>query len=97
MTNGPLQPPQMSYRAGNHLSKFKNLQILSLGCHVGNLNGIRESDWKDLKELNLTILFKWPDKASYEELKSWLVKIQLLRASAGRKDRGKEGPEGVPA
>ena len=68
------------YRGGeNHMAKFKNLLTLDCRFIFCDLNRIRLSDWKDLKELNLHMAGDNGDR--YEELRSSLVALMCERAA----------------
>ena len=72
------------YPGVNHLAKFENLEVLTLLCIGYDLNPISLSDWKRLKELDLSIIIEWLDTRRYEQFKSSLVNLMHQRAALKR-------------
>ena len=75
---------ECDYRGVNHLAKFKNLEVLTCSCLRNDLNPISLSDWKRLKELNLSSIFGWPNPAYYRQFRSSLINLMRQRTALKR-------------
>ena len=73
------------YRVDPVVSKFKNLKVLTfLNAGHYELCPISLSDWKHLKELNLTMVPSGYGQDKYEQLMSWVVSLMRQRADLQR-------------
>ena len=59
----------------NPLAQFKNLAVLKCRWARDNLEGLFLSHWKDLKEMDLSMPFKWSDKAAFGKFRSSLASL----------------------
>ena len=72
------------YSGTNHMAKFKGLERLEFRLIGSDLEGVRLSDWKELKELMLNMATGCYDEENYEDFQNSLVDLERQKTALKR-------------